>query len=104
MKKSTIRIKALQKEVDLKTKHLSEVIKLRSQLSDIAINKAETAMTERQESSNGKYELMKEQAARFATKEDLKGVSAQMNILQRIIWIGLGGLMVFELLSKYIKF
>lgn len=90
------RTKALRRELELKTAHLDQLIKLRSKLSEIAIKKSETAMLERMESSNNKFGLLKEQAGEFASKKEVE-------TLQKMVYIALGGFIVVEFLLKYLQ-
>lgn len=105
MKKSAIKIKALEKQVKLidekhcmANAHLKEVAELRAKYSDMAISKAETALWERMDSSNHKYAQMKEQAGEFATKENVEtaivGIKIQLAWMTRIIWLASGALAV----------
>src|SRR5688572_23590788 len=105
MKKSTIRIKALEKEMKLIDQkhnmaeaHLKEMAEQRAKYSEMAINKAETAIWEKTEASNHKYNLLKEQAGEFATKENvvtaIAGIKVQVAWLTKIILMASGGLAV----------
>lgn len=89
--------------IELKTAHLAEIIELRSKLNEIAIQKAETALLERMESSNNKFGLLKEQAAGFATKADLKSLDDKINVLTRFMYIAIGGLAALEFVIMYLK-
>jgi len=62
---------SLKEVLEIKTQHLKEVSELKSRLGDLAIQKAETAMTERMEASNNKFALLKEQAAMLPTKGEI---------------------------------
>lgn len=79
------RQKALKREVDL-----------RSQLSEMAIRKSETAMLERMESSNNKFGLLKEQAGDFATKADLGNIS-------KLVYMGMGGLLALQIILQLVR-
>ena len=70
--------KALHRELKLRTKHLDEQMKLRAKVSDIAIQKGENATMEWKESSNNKYALLKEQAAEFASKQEVETLKKMM--------------------------
>jgi protein involved in polysaccharide export with SLBB domain len=70
--------KALRRELKLRTKHLDDLIKLRSKVSNIAIQKGENATMEWKESSNNKYALLKEQAGQFASKEEVETLKKMM--------------------------
>lgn len=52
-------------------------------------------MTERMTANNGKYELLREQGATFATKEEV-------SIVTKIVYIGLGIVIAINALLKFI--
>ena len=76
---------SLKEVIEIKTNHLKEVAALTNRLSEIAIQKAETAMTERMEASNNKFALLKEQAATLPTKEEIKPIRDDVNTIK--LWI-----------------
>lgn len=103
----------LKKVVRLKTKHLNQVSKLRWRLSGIAITKAEETITERMEASNNKFALLKEQTATFPTRVELNTSIEALNRrmetqdkaianLSRIVYIGLGVVLVLQFLIPYL--
>lgn len=87
--------------LDERQKSLIREVKLRSKLGRIALEKSEAALFERMESSNNKFGLLKEQAGEFATKSDLKSIDAQVSLLTKFVYIGIGGLIVIDLAIKY---
>lgn len=99
--------KHLERLVKIKTKHLQKEIKLRAKLSAIAINKAETTILERQEASNGKYDLLKEQTARFeaqyATKTEVKALIESISTLSKIVYIGLGIVLALQFIIPLLE-
>lgn len=93
------RIDSMEKVVDLKIQDvekqllsIKEEIVLRSRMGEVAILKSETTVTERLESHNNKFELLKEQAAHFATKEEVQ-------VLYRFMYLAIGGLLVIEFIG-----
>ena len=110
---SDYRIKALEEKNQLQTKHTEQITELRWRLSENAINKSETAMLERAETSNNKYALLKEQYVEFQqsvsqlpkrTEIDLqmKTLSDKVDLLAKLVYIGLGGVIVLEIVLRYI--
>jgi hypothetical protein len=101
------RYKHLAMVVDLKTQYLQKEIKLRAKMSSIAINKAEKSILERQEASNGKYDLLKEQSAKFeatySTKSEVRAISEAVASLSKIVYIGLGILAALQFLIPLFK-
>lgn len=81
--------------------HVREIIELRSQLNETAIHKAEIAVNERMESSNNKFGLLKEQATEFVTKNQLMPIEKQLSILTRMVYVGLGGIIVLEFILRF---
>lgn len=105
--------KHLNKVLKLKTKHLKEVARLRWKLSAIAITKAEDTIIERMEASNNKFALLKDQAASFPTRLELTAFIDALNRrmetqdkaianLSRIVYIGLGVVLVLQFLIPYL--
>jgi len=76
---------SLKEVLEIKTNHLKEVAELRSRLGDVAIQKAETSLTERMESSNNKFALLKEQAAALPTRDEIKPIKEDVSIIKS--WI-----------------
>ena|SRR5688572_16548725 len=64
----------IKEVLELKTEHLKEIAELRSRLSELAIQKAETAMSDRMEASNNKFALLKEQAATLPTNGEIEPI------------------------------
>lgn len=105
--------KHLNKILKLKTKHLNQVSKLRWRLSEIAITKAEDTIIERMEASNNKFALLKEQSTTFPTRLELNSFIDALNRrmetqdkaianLSRIVYIGLGVVLVLQFLIPYL--
>jgi hypothetical protein len=110
---SDFRVKALEEKHELQTKNTEQITELRWRLSENAINKSETAMLERAETSNNKYALLKEQHIEFQQivsqlpkREEiglqLKALEDKVSMLSKFVWIGIGGVIVLEILLKYI--
>jgi hypothetical protein len=94
---------------DLKQVHADEISKLRWELSSVAINKAENSMNERMEASNNKYALLKEQNSTFQTQisslptsKDFESLVKQVSILTKLVYIGVGGVLLLELIMKFL--
>lgn len=105
MKKSTIRIKELEKQVKLIDKinclqnaHTNKAAALTAKYNDRAINKAEKSILEKTLQNNHKYDLLKDQAVHFVSKDQFESAMAGMKIqiawLTKIILMGMGGLAV----------
>jgi hypothetical protein len=103
----------LKEVLEIKTNHLKEIAALRDRMSELAINKAETAMSERMESSNNKFALLKEQAAMLPNRNDVESVRTECNIkitaltdkvdlLAKLVYIGMGILLVLEFLARFL--
>jgi hypothetical protein len=97
------RHKHLKEIIKIETKYISKIIKLRGELSDIAITKSETAMLERMEASNGKFALLKEQASEFATRADIKSLDDKISATNRIVYIGLGIILALQFIIPLMK-
>lgn len=104
---------SLKEVMEIRTEHQKQIDELRWKLSETAINKAETAMTERMEASNNKFALLKEQAAVLPSKNDLQGLRTEFNIelksligkvdlLAKLVYIGLGVLLVLEFVARFL--
>ena len=82
-------------------------MELRAKMSDIAINKAETSILERQEASNGKYELLKEQTAifesKYASKTEVHNLRESISTLAKIVYIGLGIMLALQFIIPLLK-
>ena len=93
---------SLKEVMEIRDNHQKEVSELRWRLSETAINKAESAMTQRMEDSNNKYALLKEQAAATPTNGDFKALSDKVDLLQKLVYIGMGILLVIEFVAKFL--
>lgn len=102
-KESLIRLEYEKKIANLKNKHTNAKIDLIDKLNGKAIDAALTTNNERLDASNHKYVLLKEQAAEFPTKADLKAISDKVDLLAKLVYIGLGGLIVVEFVLNYFK-
>ena len=94
---------------DLKQQHANEISAVKWEMSGMAINKAEISMNERMEASNNKYALLKEQNATFQsqiselpTQKDVESLVKQVSILTKLVYIGVGAVLLLELIMKFV--
>lgn len=97
------KIEAVKERADEKFLHLKETMLLTDKLNQLAVNKMETMLLERAESSNNKYALLKEQTVTFATNDSLKATNEKVDMLTRLVYIGLGGILVLQFILLYLK-
>jgi len=93
---------SLREHLEMQINHQIEVANLRWKLSEVAINKAESAMTQRMEDSNNKYALLKEQAASMPTNADFKALSDKVDLLSKLVYVGMGIFLVIEFIARFI--
>lgn len=105
MKKSAIKIKALEKQVKLidkihclKNAHTNKIAELTAKYNDKAVDKAEASIWDRTLQNNHKYDLLKDQSVHFVTKEQfdaaMAGMKVQLTWLTKIILMASGALAV----------
>lgn len=74
----------LREYFDLKIASLNEKEQLRAQLTSLALDKAETAMSARLTSMNEFRDSLKDQASRMATRDELERVENAINELRTL--------------------
>lgn len=79
---------------------LAKVVELTRELGDIAINKSEVSLHDKMEQANHKYGLLKEQAHVFVTKVEMDQIEKKVELNQKLIYIGIGGILVIEFIAK----
>jgi len=90
--KKDYKYKSIKRDI----KHLREVVALIDKMNSKAIDAALTSNNERLDASNHKYALLKEQQSTYATKNE-------MAVISKLVYIGLGAVLVLELVAKYLK-
>ena len=83
-------------------KSAEEKYVIRLEATKDAVNKAETALTYRLEQMNEIREQLRVQKEDFATKGDMRLVEQSINALQKMVWIGVGMVLVVSLIFQII--
>lgn len=88
------------KLVGEKVDSLEKIVQLTRELGDIAINKSESSLHDKMEQANHKYSLLKEQSAVFVTRTEMDLMEKKVELNSKLIYIGIGGLLVIEFIAK----
>lgn len=80
---------------------LRDIVQLTRELSEVAINKSESSLHDKMEQSNHKYTLLKDQAASFVTRTEMDLMEKKVELNSKLIYIGIGGILVLEFVAKF---
>lgn len=84
-----------------KVDSLAKIVALIKEMGDIAINKSETSLHDKMEQSNHKYTLLKDQAVTFITRTEMDLMEKKVELNSKLIYIGIGGILVLEFVAKF---
>lgn len=89
------------KLVGEKVDSLSKIVQLIKEMGDIAINKSEVSLHDKMEQANHKYTLLKEQSVSFVGRAEMDAMEKKVELNSKLIYIGIGGLLVLEFVAKF---
>jgi hypothetical protein len=81
---------------------LGKIVELTRELGDIAINKSEVSLHDKMEQANHKYTLLKEQSVSFITRTEMDLMEKKVELNSKLIYIGIGGILVLEFIAKFL--
>ena len=105
MEETTMDNISIKDYLDFKFQELDKRLQLRAELTDKALTKAEVILNARLESMNEFREQLSKQASTFIVREAFeikqKVLEDKISNLAKFVYIGIGGIMTIQLLSKF---